>query len=248
MELVQLVINQQNGDVSGQGPGFVRSVRYSQPISVTNTATAGATTDASARLHFLRVDFLRGLTGNLHRRELSFHQRVQTVYGPVDAWDQELDMRHPESLPREAITMSCDVLTVNEDPLVKHGSQPPVGNSAPLGGFADVELGPIEMLAQGNVLIHGGDDRRGLYTARAERASYDQIKDTFVLEGDTLTGATIEFRQAQGKSTGEQTFRKITYSRRTGDFQMEGGRGTDLTIPPDAAFAPNPTRNQGRLR
>ena len=52
----------------------------------------------------------------MHQRYLTFRGRVHTVYGPVDAWEQELDQRHPEQLPPSAVTLKCAELTVSEDP------------------------------------------------------------------------------------------------------------------------------------
>ena len=53
----------------------------------------------------------------MYTRELTFHDRVRTVYGPVDSWEQELDLTRPESLPPESMTLTCDDLRLNEDPL-----------------------------------------------------------------------------------------------------------------------------------
>ena len=48
---------------------------------------------------------------------------VRTVYGPVDAWEQELDLTRPDSLPPESMTLSCDELRLNEDPLAAQAAK-----------------------------------------------------------------------------------------------------------------------------
>ena len=78
---------------------------------------------SDAKLHFLRVDFQQGLAGNLINREITFLTRVRTVYGPVDAWEQELDGNRPELLPPDTITLTSEQLRVNEDPLCRQPSQ-----------------------------------------------------------------------------------------------------------------------------
>jgi hypothetical protein len=89
MQIAQLLINQQTGNISGNGPGVIRSTRFGDGLAVVagaQNATApqllAPPPGAGSKLHFLRVDFHQGLSGNLITRELTFHERVKTVYGP----------------------------------------------------------------------------------------------------------------------------------------------------------------------
>ena len=44
------------------------------------------------KLRHLSIDFVRGVDGNVHTPEVSVYGDVRTVYGPIDAWDQRLEM------------------------------------------------------------------------------------------------------------------------------------------------------------
>jgi hypothetical protein len=120
-QLNRLTINQLTNRISGDGPGVLRSTssRDANQFNAIPAAAASAKQPAanSAQLHFLCVDFQRGLDGNVLTKEIAFHDRVRTIYGPVDAWEQELDVNHPETLPPDTITLSSDDLNVNEDPI-----------------------------------------------------------------------------------------------------------------------------------
>ena len=70
----------------------------------------------------------------MYTRELTFHNRVRTVYGPVDSWEQELDLTRPETLPPDSITLTCDELRLNEDPVAARAMPPPAdGSKRPIG-------------------------------------------------------------------------------------------------------------------
>ena len=150
LQLSRLTINQQNGDISGDGPGVLRSTRYGDGLnSLTATGKTPAAQSgvwsppaaaAGTKLYFLGVDFQQGLSGNLYTRELTLHDRVRTVYGPVDSWEQELDVTRPETLPPDSVRLLCDELRVNENPIA--------ARAAAAGQNADSRpMGPIQLQA-----------------------------------------------------------------------------------------------------
>src|SRR4029079_5492185 len=134
---------------------------------------------AGNKLFFLRVDFRRGLNGNIYTREITFHERVRAIYGPVDSWEQELDPTRPATLPEDTMTLTSDELRLNEDAVAARAAQPP--------GAAKQQMGPIQMLASGDVRIDGKVPKKGEFSVQAGRASYEQTKDLFILEGDMRT-------------------------------------------------------------
>jgi hypothetical protein len=268
MELARLAIDQQTGAIEGNGPGWVRSVRYGDesdwrleaggqrksdsvasslqppasslqsPVSGLQPPTSSLQPPASSqRLHFLRVEFNRGIRGNLHQRELTFAGRVRTVYGPVDAWEQQLDPDQAAGLSAGAVAVRCDELTVSEDPAHRRASAPVPARAGSLGGIGNGKFGPIELLASGNVKIESSDDKNQSIKATAERVSYDELKDVFVLEGNGRTSATIIYASGPGGQPQQAEARKITFHRGTGAWQAEDLRGVDFT-PPAGAFAP----------
>jgi hypothetical protein len=238
--MARLSINQQTGEISGDGPGELRSTRYGNnvtpfaapPIGASSTAIVAPPPGFSgSKLNFLRIDFQQGITGNFLLRELSFHGRVRTVYGPVDSWEQELDTSRPETLPPESVRLSCDALRVNGDPVAARTKPKTSDPNSP-------QLGPVQVQALGNVRLDGNSPKYGAISAQAARASYDQVKDTFILEGDTRTPATIRYAGQQGAPP---AVRRIRYVRATGHWEVDDLLFLEFTSQDvEKASRPNP--------
>lgn len=190
-QLNSIAYDHLTGNFQGVGPGVLRSVRLSDSsASFANLAggtspalTAPRPRAAEPQLRFLRVDFAQGLSGNVNQRIMRFHRRVQSVYGPVDAWNQELPLHAPDKLPPDTVTLACETLEVNEDPL---------GQTA--AAAAKRRMGPLEVRAVENVEIEGRSEKDGVFQAQANTASYSQLKDLFVLRGDELQDAVLRHR------------------------------------------------------
>ncbi|TWT73694.1 hypothetical protein Pla123a_35870 [Posidoniimonas polymericola] len=208
--LASLSIDRSTGDISGQGPGWIRSVRLENaggPLTLSTPGAAPAKPSGKG-LQFLRVKFLRGVTGNIleGRRQVSFHGNVESVFGPVLEWEQELPMLHPRGLPPDTGTLKCDQLTVNEDPLARF-----TGSAQPTEG-----LGPIELRATGSVEIQGAAKDKGQFTAYAKSASYSKAKEEFILEGDTQSPAKLYQQDQPGGQPKVFQAGALHYWRRTG--------------------------------
>lgn len=219
MQAVDLAINQITGAIEAHGPGIVTSVRRG---AVTNmlargnvageTATQQAVLDqqdkSNSRLTYLNVQFEKGITGNLHKRELIFTDQVKTTYGPVATWDQQVSVDDPDGLGPTGVILNCDQLTVRE-----------MSVSRIAGG----ERGPMELEALSNTLVEGST-----FTARAHRLTYAEEKDLLVLEGDGRTDAQL-FRQPRpGAATTKAAARKIMYWRNTNRVEVDDARYFDL--------------------
>lgn len=234
MQLGHLTINQQTGDIRGEGPGVIRSTRFGNgmdPTAGSRGKAAVAPADASgSKLHFLRVDFHTGLDGNMYTRELTFHDRVRTVYGPVDSWEQELELTRPETLPMESITLSCDELRLNEDPAAAQAAR-----STNNSGGQQPSMGAIEMHASSNVHIEGQSAAQGQFTVQADRASYEKAKELFILEGNPVTPAKLWRRTVAGDSPPYEAT-KIYYNRKTGEARANGIQRLEI-LPSDVQKA-----------
>lgn len=213
-----LVIDRATGDIAGTGPGRLTSTRLGQPpaVGLAPGAAAGArppggvqpvaATTAAPGLTYLGVDFQRGLRGNLHRRTMEFHQRVQAIWGPVAAWGDALDPHAATGLPSGVFTVSCDVLGLGQSP-------PPPGVKRPA----------IELAAGGNVLVEGE-----AFTARSARLTWSESKDLLVFEGDGRSDAQL-FRQLQaGAQPSSASAGKILYWRGLNRVDVEDARYLDL--------------------
>jgi hypothetical protein len=226
MELVRLTINQQTGMIGGDGPGVIRSTRFGTGlVALTGKQDPAAPSLISpppgapgSKLHFLRVDFRKGMTGNMYTRELAFHENVRAIYGPVDSWDQELDLMRPESLPPDAMTLSSELLRINEDPVAARAALAPGSEKQPIG--------PVQLVAERNVRIDGQAPRHGAFSATAARVSYDQAKDAFILEGDGRTPATL-WRQGQQGAPPQANW--IRYVRSTGQISVDKIQYIEIT-------------------
>ncbi|MGD9635812.1 MAG: hypothetical protein AB7G28_02100 [Pirellulales bacterium] len=225
MELEMLKVNQQTGDISGSGPGIIRSSHYASELPGLGTpgATQAPVASDNAKLHFLRVDFQQGLKGNMINREITFLTRVRAVYGPIDAWEQELDANRPELLPPDTLMITSEELRVNEDPVQANH------RTRDLRQAAGTQLGPLQLSAMGNVRIDGQSPKQGVFAATADRASYTQIKEQFILEGSGRVPATLWHRNPVTGQQIDNSAAKITYNRITGEAVWDGFQSIELT-------------------
>jgi hypothetical protein len=228
--LERLRINQQTGAISGDGPGVIRSTRFGAGLATLTGPQAGAAqtrvsgpqTSSGSKLHFLRIDFQRGLAGDMYVRTLSFDGRVRTVYGPVDAWEQELDTNRPETLPPDSVLLSCDQLRINEDPIATAASH--IAREAQTR-----PLGPVQLEARGNVRIDGQSESQGIFGAVADRATYEQTKDVFLLEGGARSLAQLWLRRYPGEQVTPLSAGRIRYDRTTGLPKVERFQFLEIT-------------------
>lgn len=223
LQLAQVSINRLTGEIKGTGPGALRSIRLGDPLDNlgslgnSNPSTSIATQPTQpGQLQFLRVDFAQGMSGNLHQRVVRFHRRVRSVYGPIANWQQELTLHDPSRLPPDAVTLNCEMLVISEDP-----------HAARLLTRDASKVGPIELQAVENVEIEGRDKKNNLFQAQAVKATYNQAKNLFVLEGDGHRDAVLR-RQEQGARFGQQAARKIMYFRDESRVQIDGFRHFDF--------------------
>lgn len=236
VRLSTLKMNQLTGDFSGQGPGWVRSVHLAngdfgglggQPA---RTAQPAPNAQTNAGLKFLRINFQRGISGNLNARALRFHERVRAVYGPVLAWEQELPINSPQGLLPEVAALECDELRVHEDPSARFATSRNTTTAA-----AERPFGPIELRALGSVRLEGSSGKEKLtkFTAEAASASYTQTKEVFILEGNAQRGVNIWVQQDPTRPPAQSVAGKITYDLRKGQVtKVEDIRSVDYQATP----------------
>ena len=248
-ELRTLSVNQETGALSGDGPGWVRSVRLSDgksPFDSLGRAepTKPAPTNGGARLALLKVHFHGDVVGNIKgestARRLQFRQRVRAVYGPVIAWEQDLPVEGQGALPPDTATLSCQQLQVAEDPVAARLNAASL-RGGPLAG--QLSLGPLELIAAGGVRLEGAAASGGAFHAKAATASYTQAKELFVLQGDSLAKAELWLQKAPGQGALKHTSGKVSYWRKTGIVQTENFGATGYT---PTAGRPQPAANQQR--
>lgn len=239
-QLQSIAYNRLTGAIQGRGPGVLRSVRLSDGTeSFADLAAAGSSqpravaSTSKPGLRFLRIDFAEGLSGNANQRVIRFHRRVQSVYGPVDDWQQELPLHAPDRLPPETVTLACETLEVNEDPLGR-----------PSGASSKSKLGPLEIRAIDNVEIEGRSEKNGVFQAEAATGSYSRAKDLFVLQGDGQQDAVLRSRDPSSGRYGTAEAGTILYYRSEPRVELRDvNRPIDFQqTEPKAAIRPGPIR------
>lgn len=209
MQLESIKVNQRTGDIDGDGPGELESVHLTKGgNSLGSLSPAAART--GQKLGYLHVDFRRGVKGNMsaHRREIEVFGDTRAVYGPVDSWQQKLEISLRGTPGPGTIWITSDRLGVAESPLARPSRD---------GG-----IGPVELFASGNVTIEGPAGQRGTFTARAQRATYDQSKTMIILEGDAKRPAELYHQQYVGAPMVTNSARKVIYNQSTGEVKLEG--------------------------
>ncbi len=238
-QLKSIVYDRLSGNIKGRGPGVLRSVRLTNGEgSFADLAAAGSRqprkpeTSEEPSLRFLRIDFAEGLSGNTNQRVIRFHRRVQCVYGPVDDWQQELPLHAPDRLPVETVTLTCETLELNEDPLARR--QPRANGS---------KLGPIEIRAIDNVEIEGRSEANGVFQAQAAVASYIQSKDLFKLEGRGMQDAVIKNHDPVNGRSVSTPAEVIEYYRTLGVVKGTNANSVEYQqTEPRSAVRPGPIR------
>lgn len=210
LQMESFTANLQTGQLQGKGQGWIESVHLASGSGMFGPQAHSPrdSTEPPQRLRFLRVDFQRGVSGNLHQRVVEVFGRVEAIYGPVDSWQQQLRRSLSQGPGEQTIWISCDRLGVRESPMARTQKTERVG--------------ALELEATGHVVIEGQDPTRGAFTANANRATYDQQKTMFVLEGDGRKPATLTHQQFVGSTPSESSARKITYWQSTGEVTIEG--------------------------
>jgi len=217
--------NLQTGLLSGEGPGLMESVHLSSGGNPLDglapgngsarlaSARPSVQPQASQRLRYLGVQFVRGIRGSLHSHRVKVFGNVEAVYGPVDAWEQRLELTKRGMPGPETIWISSQSLGVAESPLHRLDRNKKSG------------LGPIELLAEGDVTIEGSAGQGGTFTTHSKFAKYDQLKTLFVLEGDNRMPATLTHQEYRGAQPSTVKARKITYNQSNGKKSVEGLMG-----------------------
>ena len=210
-----LTIEQPSGRLTARGPGAVTSVRsgatsQSPLFLTTSPAKSTPLPDRSQQnaINHLKVEFTRGLMGNVHHRELTFVEKVLCTYGPVKHRKEEVFI-DPAIGPRgDQVVLNCDQLTVRQMGPKKASDR------------------SIEMEAVGNSRVNGES-----FSASGHRLTYTTGKELFVLEGAGDTYAQLA-RQIKNTPTSNLIAQKIYFWRTENRVQMDGVRLFNGNLPP----------------
>jgi hypothetical protein len=190
-----LAIDQISGAINARGPGsLTRTARGAAPqLGAADSARPqqpaaqrGSNADGFT---YLNVVYQDSITGNLHKRQVTFGNTTKTVYGPVKQWEEKLDPDAPGGLGTQGMVLEARQLTVQEMPAKTRRDR-----------------GWFELEALGNVVAEGTG-----FTARGDRLTYAEEKDQIVLRGDGLTEAEFFQEDVGGGPRRESTANELTY-------------------------------------
>ncbi|WP_146119073.1 hypothetical protein [Blastopirellula marina] len=199
-----LSIDQVTGDIHAQGPGTAKAVMLGNFSGNIPGQPKPANPDEKS-LTFVRVNFVSHLSGNVHRKEITFHKVDQAVYGPVQSWEQQIDPKTPASMNPSDVSLRCDRLTIVQLP-------------------ESSELEGTEILAQGNSEVQGK-----MYNAWADRISYSTAKHMLTISGNGRNAAQLSYQQRIGGARQTATAGKIHYWPDTRAMELFDGKEVNIS-------------------
>ncbi len=204
MQVRDLTIDGLTGRLLALGPGWASTVRYNKGLNDDQNRLPGDIRTRAPGLMFVRVNFEDQLTGSFEDREVEFTGRVNTIYGPVTAWDQTLDSDPPGGLAGDQYLLSSDRMSI-----VDMGSSTEFGPSG------------IGLEATGDATIEGK-----AFSARGQRISYAKAKELVILEGDGYSDAQLWMK---GSTTPDASAQQIRYWARTNRIDANGVNHLNLS-------------------
>lgn len=224
LQVQEIAVNQDNGELTIKGAGWLRSVQRDEKQSMPSTPnvqptrvfTPGA---SDLPLNYVYVQFERGGAGNLYQRFIHFDSKVAAIYGPVANWQQKLELIRSNMLGPNMVQLNCERLMI-----------------------ADISRGQsrkpqLAITAAGNTFVESMQ-----YTAQAARLTYSQPKDMLVLEGGR-ENAKLWLNQ-NNSAMPSASARKITITR--GSIEAFGIGFLDLSAlsqrPTNRTMNPSPPR------
>jgi hypothetical protein len=206
-----LTHDHKSGDFAADGPGEVTSIRLGNAANPVggglgpSAQSQPAAAAAKPTINYLNVHFQRNAAGNYPRREMTFYNQVQSIYGPVDDWTKKIDIDHPDTWAQQTVLVNCDRMQVTGRP------------GAPGAGET------YDLVAEGNALVEGTN-----FDARSPRLTYSQAKDLLIIEGDNRTDAVLYHQPRQDVERSATTAKRFMIWPSTKRVQIDGVNAVDL--------------------
>ena len=153
----------------------------------------------------MRIDFAGSMTGNIHHRVSTLHDRVRVLYGPVD---KPLDLIDRDNLPDKGGALSCEELEFLQKKT----------------GGPGKDTDSFDLKAQKNAVVQGN-----LFRARADQISYDSNSELFTLRGNGKRYATIWLREAPGLKANRTDAKMIQFSPVGNHIEFDRSTGAQGT-------------------
>ncbi len=223
MQANNLNIDQLDGRLSVNGPGWASTARFSSQRLVRTDKTNSASAmkpEKAPRLNYLHIKFEDGVVGNILDKRIKFLGGVVAVHGPINEWGETLKPNQRGGLGKEGVELRCDELAVIDVSATK----------TPM----------IELIATGNTIVENE-----LYGASAQRLTFTESKSLLVLDGDSTYDAKLKVYGPNPKSA---VAKRIMFWTDTYDFDVDRVQSIQFgSFGKPPAQRPKPLRT-GRLR
>lgn len=201
-EAVELAMNNQEGRTTASGPGTVNHIaRGPADPGLAPPANGGPPANAKEEIKLTRVTYYDQMS-SIKKPD----SRTATFYGNVEVFHvagSDADVKLvPDKLPKGGFYLRCDLLSV----YTKTVSE---GKASQM------------MHAKGKV-----DFRSEKFYGQSTTVKYDDASEIVVFEG-TEGNPVRMFQDVGAPELREIRGSKILYNRRTGQFQVEGGRSIE---------------------
>ncbi len=185
-----LTFHMPHNQIVGAGPGWIRSWHTSQPKLSPVTTSTDVRIQPPPELLGAHLVFRESMVAFMDRTEVVFEGKVELAAGPLQSWEDMIDLNTMQSLKPDQMLLSCDLLKaydtsdLNAAPTTYAStSGPTIGNSPSSAAW--------EVQALGNVRF-SGKSTKGDYSGNGYRVTYTQAKDRMLLEGDGRTAARVK--------------------------------------------------------
>lgn len=202
-----LRIDQAVGEMRGDGPGWMRTVRYGDQGRAGGRALPALQRGSQQRLVHVSVEFDQQVIAQFRKKEVRFLDDVRVVYGPVSVWDESIDPNAIFERPGYGVAMTCRQLMLTD--------------------FGRDGTSAIEMDATGNVRVDGRADL-GFFVAQAPRIKYSEVNDRLVLEGSRGADARVETWEQIGEKPQVWESRSIEYWPKINAIKMPDFRSGEI--------------------
>lgn len=155
-----------------QGPGWVKS-RFLAKRGFGQIASERKA-EARRELQASHLNFRDSLVGFVDRNEVVVDGKVELAVGPINNWDQSIDVNQLNTLSDGQMLLNCDQLKVYD-----------TAELSTVGSLASTGKAPEawEFQATGNVAFNGKAET-GDYVGNGYQVTYVQAKDLLMLRGD----------------------------------------------------------------
>lgn len=193
-------LNQSTGDARIHGAGRIISIRrgafdMDDAVGARNKRARKKSND----LAYLQVDFTRSANGNVKRKQMEFADQVQTIYGPINQWNERINIELP----------------LGEDDIVLNSERMVIAQLPAAAGRKPV----VDLRAIGSVVVKGS-----AFSATGHQVTFDQAKDLLVLKGGAYSDATIKSEAEGSKHFSDTSGREIRFGVKRKEVQFNDVR------------------------